>query len=477
MASRLWAHADKGTPPVTMLRRFVPLSLLALATLHAADYPEPKWLGDHPEEFGKNVQRTMRLLAESTPGHRHTVKILFYGQSITEQGWWKIVADDLRKRYPDANLLIENRAIGGHSSQLLVKTAEADLYPWQPDLVIFHVYGAHDKYADIIRSIRERTTAEILQQNDHVTKPEHLTEPMDASQLAPGKGPWDSFMNFAWLPSLSQKYGTEFCDQRAVWKHYLADWKLEPKSLLKDSVHLNPHGEYLMAEAVKSHLRRNPAFDPAPAESWIKTFTVGTDATWKEGKLTFEFDGARIDAIPGASGSAEVRIDGKKPAELGECHTFTRISSYPGSNWPILLRVQSNAAQIEEDWTLALNDVGGDVANITFKLFGSVTGPDGAGKAGEPFISKSGRVKISPEDWNLEFCYKVFGRKLKEGDMVTWKSRLMGKATISGGMVSIPGVEPIVTLAQGLKNGRHTLELTGDASSVAGLRVYTPPAR
>ena len=59
--------------------------------------------------------------------------------------------------------------LGGFASQLLVKTAETDLYPFQPDLLIFHVYGAHDKYEDIIRRTRERTTAEILLQNDHVT--------------------------------------------------------------------------------------------------------------------------------------------------------------------------------------------------------------------------------------------------------------------------------------------------------------------
>ena len=39
----------------------------------------------------------------------------------------KIVADDLRARFPNANLTIENRSIGGHAAQLLVKTAEADL--------------------------------------------------------------------------------------------------------------------------------------------------------------------------------------------------------------------------------------------------------------------------------------------------------------------------------------------------------------
>jgi hypothetical protein len=121
-------------------------------------YPPVKF--SDSSDWGRNIQRTMRLLATSTPEQHNTVRILFYGQSITEQKWSQFVADDLRQRFPHANLIIENRALAGFSSQLLVKTAETDLYPFQPDLLIFHVYGAHDKYEDIIRRTRERTTAE-----------------------------------------------------------------------------------------------------------------------------------------------------------------------------------------------------------------------------------------------------------------------------------------------------------------------------
>src|SRR3954463_15976693 len=92
---------------------------LSLALSHAEDYPKPKTLAD-PATAGRNIQRTMRLLATSTPEHRNTVRVLFYGQSITEQGWSKLVADDLRARFPHANLVIENRALGGYASQLLV---------------------------------------------------------------------------------------------------------------------------------------------------------------------------------------------------------------------------------------------------------------------------------------------------------------------------------------------------------------------
>ncbi len=78
----------------------------------------------HPDTLGHGVQRTMRLLATSTPTKRNRVRILFYGQSITEQNWSKQVADDLRRRFPNADLDIQNRAIGGFASQLLVRPAE-----------------------------------------------------------------------------------------------------------------------------------------------------------------------------------------------------------------------------------------------------------------------------------------------------------------------------------------------------------------
>ena len=88
------------------------------------------------------------------------MRVLFYGQSITEQEWSKQVTEDLRKRFPNADLEIENRAIGGFASQLLIRPAEHDVYPFYPDLVIFHVFGANQQYEQIIKSIRSRTTAE-----------------------------------------------------------------------------------------------------------------------------------------------------------------------------------------------------------------------------------------------------------------------------------------------------------------------------
>ena len=340
-------------------RLFFAASLVLPASVRAADeFLPPKSLGDTPS-YGRNLQRTMRMLADSTAEKPNTVRVLFYGQSITEQKWAKLVEDDLRRRFPHANLVVENRALGGYAAQLLVRTAETDLYPFQPDLLIFHVYGAHDKYEDIIRRTRERTCAEILMQTDHVVKPADLTEETDPAKVPIQSGKWDAFMNHNWLPSLAKKYGAELCDQRAIWKRYLTDYALEPKALLKDDVHLNAHGEYLMAQCVNAYLRRDETLGPAPAEQWVRTLVVGKDIAWKDGKLTVEFEGARVDMVAGAGGdgrTAAVTIDGRKPSEFAELNGFTRAVTKPEGKWPVkwpvIAPIGSEKLLLLEEWTL-----------------------------------------------------------------------------------------------------------------------------
>lgn len=117
----------------------------------------------------RHIQRTMRSLAgERNPGE--PVRILFYGQSITAQPWWREVVDDLRRRYPAAKIEAHNRAIGGFISPALRRTAAHDLYPHYPDLLVFHVYGDLENHEAIINEVRETTTAEILLHTDHVAK-------------------------------------------------------------------------------------------------------------------------------------------------------------------------------------------------------------------------------------------------------------------------------------------------------------------
>ncbi|MEO8352421.1 MAG: SGNH/GDSL hydrolase family protein, partial [Chthoniobacteraceae bacterium] len=377
------------------------------------------------------------------------------------------------------------RALGGFASQMLVKTAETDLYPFQPDLLIFHVYGAHDKYEDIIRRTRERTCAEILMQTDHVTKPADLTEETDPAKVPIQSGKWDAFMNHNWLPSLAKKYGAELCDQRALWKAYLTENKLEPKALLKDDVHLNAHGEWLMAECVKANLRYDPKLGPSPAEDWVKTYEVGKDVRWADGMLRLDFEGNRVEVIckPGTAAPAAVRIDGRKPSEFAELYGFTRAVTKPEGKWlvkwPVIAPIGSEKPLLVEDWTM---DVRKDAANeklFTFTLTGSKTGPDGEGRSDARFVSKSGRVVIEPNDWNVAYATSLAGIKpVPEQFTVKWQvePRFVDEFVSSGAKDAT--TEVTVTLAQGLPNTKHTLEIAGtEPTPIEAIRVYRPAGK
>lgn len=454
------------------------VSAVVLGQTPTADgngYPPLKDMGP-VETYGASIQRTMTLLATSTPERRRTVKILFYGQSITEQDWWKSVAEDLRRRYPHADLQIENRAIGGFASQMLVKTAATDVYPFYPDLVILHAYGSHLDYEELIRGIRSRTTAEVLLQTDHLSVNDALDEPTDAAALTPAQ--WTPWMNASFLPSMASKYGLELVNQRELWKRHLNRHHLSPSALLHDGTHLNEHGCFVMSSIVGAYLRYRPDL---PDDRWrdsVRDFEVGRDVQWRDGKLRLAFNGNRVDALmkTGGGSHAQVEIDGKHPAELAKLFARTPATPFPGTKWPCLLESTSTSPLEAEEWTITLHDVAEDMSTFRFRVSGSQTGPDGEGHSDQRFVSPSGRVVIDPDDWNLSYAREVFGRSVGEGFEIRWKVIPQFVDTVGAPSDVDPTRETTVTIAQGLAPGRHTLELSGGPDSpIAAIRVYRPP--
>ncbi|MGE5610971.1 MAG: SGNH/GDSL hydrolase family protein [Bacillota bacterium] len=466
------------------IRRWAILTILVTGMLNALGVRAAEQVGEarkayppvpaakDPQQLGLGIQQTMTLLATSTPEHRNKVRILFYGQSITEQDWWKRVAEDLRKRFPYADLEIENRAIGGFASQLLIRPAEHDLYPFYPDLLIFHVYGANQQYEEIIRNVRMRTTAEILMQKDHVTK-----WPQETPDEKADKGMWwDYMMNHVFLPEIAKKYGCGVCDVRSGWMDYLKTNKLEPKDLLRDGVHLNDQGCYLMAELIKQYLVYRPEL---PKDSWqgmMRTLEVGKDIAWKDGKLTVEFEGNRVDVLAGklegATATARVLIDGKKPSEFAGCYRITRPAPGPWS--PLFVsRVDHEKPLVLEDWTLKITAVDSESKRWSFNVTGSVTGPDGSGSNEQVFVSKSGRVKIDPAAF-----FKA--GNVPVGYECKWKVLPMFVDIYATPKVEEASREYATTLAQGLANGTHRLEIisaNGKNVPIRAIRVYCPPVR
>jgi len=399
----------------------------------------------------------MTLLATSTSEKPNTVRVLFYGQSITVQKWWKEVERDLRARFPHANIVCKNLALGGFSSQRLVRTAEYDLYPFYPDLLIFHVYGHHVRYEDIIRRTRQCTTAEILIQTDHVTKPVEER--------------WPKMMNYTYLPAYAKKYGCQLGRVRESWKRYLAEHKLEPKQLLRDGVHLNEHGEFLMAELVKQELVYRPDL---PQDAWrdmVRTFEVGKDVQWQDGRLILEFEGNRVDLVAGDGKKAAVPIlvDGKKPSAFPACTIHTRPSSTAGVGWPAIQCIGNEKPLLLEEWTVTCRGFNDTQDEFTFSVAGSKTGPDGEGNAKERFVSNSGRVVIEPEDWVFAYCRKVSNKRTPDGFTVHWKTRALYTDTYTPGK---PG--DATTVIQGIANTKHRLEIVGE-TAIRAVRVYRPP--
>ncbi|HVF85152.1 MAG TPA: SGNH/GDSL hydrolase family protein [Abditibacteriaceae bacterium] len=438
--------------------------------------------------WGARIQRSMKLMASSTRSRRNRVKVLFYGQSITQQDWTKTVADDLRRRFPFTDFVFDNRAIGGFSSQLLVKTAEQDLYSFYPDLMIFHVYGSHSDYEKIIENVRRRTTADIVMQTDHVTKAGDLTEETDPAKLAPNQ--WDAWMNHSFLPQTARKFDVELADVRAGWKRHLQSEKLEPKLFLSDDVHLNNRGNALMATLVSPYLRYDASLPVQHANS-VRDYPIGRILKWNKGRLKMTFSGNRVDVIADNNGKAvgakaagaravgarvRVLIDGKSPSQTTGAMAFTR-SSIGFSTWtPAITRFGSQALLVPETWTARITEISADGKKFKYSVRGSVTGEDGSGDSDNTFVSNSKRVVIDPADWWLGFSKSP----MPVGFEVTWQVVPQGVDIYQAPEIADKAIEYSTTLAQGFANTSHTLELVAldkNPPPIAAIRVYEPPLK
>ena len=200
------------------------LTLLYRFELMAQPFTQPHM---NCSGFGKHIGRTMNLLQSSRPDCKKTVKILVYGQSISVQDWWLEVRRDLTARFPNANIIMENRAISGFSTQYLYKTVEMDVGSFYPDLVLLYDYGPNLYYDTILSTIRSRTTAEIALNTDHFI----------------GDNRWSDTMAYHLLPRLAEKYHCELWPLRDQWKEYLEKNHVPTADLTTDGQHLNRPGQ------------------------------------------------------------------------------------------------------------------------------------------------------------------------------------------------------------------------------------------
>ncbi|MFV1994839.1 MAG: SGNH/GDSL hydrolase family protein, partial [Verrucomicrobiales bacterium] len=408
----------------------------------------------------------MTLLATSTPAKRNHVRILFYGQSVTRNPWWENVADDLRRRFPYADLEIENRAIGGYGGPVLINTAEFDLYPFYPDLVIFHVWGGVESghQEKIIRRIRERTTAEVLLWTSNLRWPKSV--PPDGDPQHPEVLSSDAKDEA--ISDLYNRLGKElYCevaDVRGGMQRYLKKHNLVVKDALKDTVHPNKLGNFLIAELVKPHLRYDASL---PDEHWNRLVTdiPIDDPRIKhaaDGSLTLAFEGNRIDAVAASAGGekATVLLDGKAPSTFPDLYYHTRPSPTPVAGRPAFNGIGHLSLLQEETWTARILECNLESDILRYEVSGSKTGPDGQGDHKQRFVSNSGRVVIDPDMWMVNWSLRYRNKTLPEDYQVTWETRPLFVDIWEAPAEMEPSRESSTVLAQGMNNGEHTLKLT-----------------
>ena len=417
------------------------------------------------EASGRYIARTLHLLSGSTPEHANVVRILVYGQSISQQEWWLAVRQGLQARYPQARLVMENRAIGGFHSTRLLKTVEADVIPFYPDLILFQDYGPEDDYEAIIRLIRQRTTAEIAVQTDHY---------VSAQENA-----WHDRHCQVWLPELCARYQVHLLDVRERWKQHLAENQLNPEALLSDQIHLNQAGNRLMAQIVLDHLVPQPEAGPDPQGLVIRK-AAGKDFPAPTPILELPFTGSRVDLVLTGKAALDIRVDGQRPSSFPDVYLAQtpRVVGVEGRpprvGYPV--RVKVNAPYQPEAWTLSVEQVIDDGREVRFALYSASGGFEGRGTSAEDFTAASGRIALHVADWFTREAPEFFDAlpAVQPGQSIYWEVVCMSRDTVE----TQDAIGGVITAIQGVPNGLHRLRLEsrdGAALPLAAVVIYCPP--
>ncbi len=427
----------------------------------------------------KYIQRTMNLLATSTPQLKNTVRILVYGQSLSAQDWWLQVKDHLEDKFPDANLIMDNKSIGGFSSQILIRTVKRDVLDFYPDLIIFHVFGSDKKYEEVLVQMRSQTAAEIMIWND----PPNKVPPSE----------WNTEMSYEIVPALAEKYHCKLIDLRTPIREMLKEEGLVyADEFTRDGTHFNEKGCDLIASLIIPHLVYDDQYPPDPDEL-LTIYEINRDVRWENGELELPFEGNRIDVVTGANPDSQntcrIRVDGKKPSEFPEAYNHTRPNDNGKGGWiwsvgaPV--RIGRETPWVNETFTLTFDSLNYEDRYLTFHVEGSDCGYEGKGNNHEDYISNSGRVVIEanevndsiPGDWHVFRNYDVLEFQIEKGYQTKWKTYLMGMDTFVPESVEDESIENSTTLIKGIPNAKHTLKLisTGDeVPDIRYIKIYRP---
>jgi hypothetical protein len=180
-------------------------------------------------------------------------------------------------------------------------------------------------------------------------------------------------------------------------------------------------------------------------------------------------------------------VDGKPPSAFPGCYYLSRPYNESAKEWPwelpAMIRIRHTTPWVDEEWTCTFTAAEPPYADFSFSIAGTVTGPDGEGRASSDFTSPSGRVIIhggdteQGGDWHLNRSYKVLHTMVNTGDQVHWKTYSIAADRLPPEPVTGIVPESCYILFQGIPNTPHTLQLvrTGkETPSIKEIRIYKP---
>lgn len=441
----------------------------------------------------RNIQRTLTLLNKATKENPTDVRIAFCGTPFTNNTWWTNFVNYLETTYPDARIKGEFYGIERHFTEQLIRYAENQLFASGQDLVILQTVGYSLEFQRFVNELRERTSSDIIILTDLPRNEDQLTEPTDPKVIVPNPATfkvspetWPTWYNNVWLPLHCEEKSLAKADVRAEAKKFLRQQSLRPDALLLGNHQLTELGNRLVLETLKPFFELSPVLpqmDPWDC-SVVSTYRVPKDKPWNGNRVTLEATGNRVELVvkTGNRGKLEILVDGSIPSENPDLRVFTSVSSYPNTSWPILLKVRNVAPLVEESWRVLIQNIrtnGDGKLDFDFEVYGSKTGPDGSGRSGIEFLSKSHRVSILPEDWNLLHLFSVLKIALPERLEATWETSFFGLDVLKIEDLPIDRGVATVPVAYGLKSGRHRIEIIADEAGrerLTGIRIYKPSA-
>jgi hypothetical protein len=399
--------------------------------------------------------------------YKKSFKIQFYGQSIVQGISPDRFKEKLENRYPKVDFEVLNNAIGSYQAPKLLRTADYDLYPEYPDLLIFHVYGGivDGALEELFINIKDRLDSDVVIFDHHLAFREtekgqqKFTKHHDVNSIA--------------IKELALKYNFGFIGVRDYWKEYL---KLNPelniKDLLRDHIHPNEDGkallEWIIFESIVKAVKENNSI----INNRIKK-PITEDQLFK-----FEMSGNRLDFIPSpgnVGAKISVNVDGKPIEETVGLYAVTRPSGIPGQWWPPFNKIFLNPdyKHLEEKWKIVLSNL--DLQNKTydFSLIGETSGFQGKGNSTQNFTSDNGQFQIEITDHSIFPLLKKLDQNQLEGFEINFKVY-----PLYNDLIEVIDTNPITLfMLSDNKSHKVTIKALNGTLRDSSLIIYDPSKR